>query len=166
MSKNPLSEETSLAPKLNIVIIYETIDFATKASAMLQKAWRGLEETIRWSFQPWRVDILELPSAADEALAEARGAHMILFAMRQVLSLPQWLFHWLERWATGRSVPDAALAIWDASNTAPGPARASSELIAFANRHGLSLILDDIAPSAGRSLGRASHHHSHWGINE
>ena len=84
------------------VIIYDKYDFATKANAMLERAAQRTGETEHWRVKPWRADILKLPPAAEEALAEAAEAHLILLAMRQVQSFLPWLLGWLERWAVCR----------------------------------------------------------------
>ena len=131
------------AATLNAVIIYERFDFAAKAKAMLERAAHETGETTHWSVNPWRVDMLKLPPAAEAARAEAAEAHLIVLAVRQVQSLFPWLADWLERWATCRQVQEAALAVWDGGNTDTLSARATPELLQFAGRHGLSLIFED-----------------------
>ena len=95
--------------------------------------------------KPWRVDILRLPSAADEALMEAADADLIVLAGPQAYPLPTWLKEWLERWAKRRQVRDVALAVMR-GGTGGEISRPSAppELFSFAARHGLRLILKAI----------------------
>ena len=170
---------------MNAVIIYDRFDLAAKTKGMLERAAHGTGEATHWSVKPWRVDMLELPPAAEAALAEAAEAHLIVLALRQVQSV---LVDWLERWATCRQVQEAALAVWDSENADTRPVRATPELSQFAGRHGLSLLFDDSAPVKDESSMFASDLHErevtftptlqhileqpvrdyyqHWGINE
>jgi hypothetical protein len=51
---------------------------------------------------------------------------------------------WLEQWARGRQVEDAALAVYDGDESNALTATPSPELEQFAGRHGLSFILGDL----------------------
>jgi hypothetical protein len=144
---------------MNAVIIYDTFALAGKAKAMLERAAHGTGEATHWSVKPWRVDMLELPPAAEAALAEAAEAHLIVLALRQVQSLFPWLADGLERWATCRQVQEAALAVWHGGNADTRPVRATPELSQFAGRHGLSLLFDDSAPVKDESSMFASDLH-------
>jgi hypothetical protein len=145
---------------MNAVILYDRFEFAVKAGAMLRRVAERADETVHWVVMPWRLDILEMPAAAEQALAEAAGAHLILLAMRQADSLAAWLLDWLERWAKRRQIMAAALAMWvgGAGNTVFGGT--TPELSTFAERHGLILVRSD------EGIARARGPHSHWGINE
>ena len=172
---------------MNAVIIYDRFDFAAKAKAMLERAAHGMGEAAHWSVKPWRVDMLELPPAAEAALAEAAEAHLMVLELRQVPSLLPWLGDWLERWAASRQVQDAALAIWDGGNAASRPARATPEWSQFAGRHGLSLIFNDnvlvvdkssifandlherevaLTPTLKHILEQSEQGYQHWGLND
>jgi hypothetical protein len=188
MSATTIRDNNAFEATMNAVIIYDRFDFAAKAKAMLERAAHGTGEATHWSVKPWRVDMLELPPAAEAALAEAAEAHLIVLALRQVQSLFPWLVDWLERWATCRQVQEAALAVWDSGNADTRPVRATPELSQFAGRHGLSLLFDDSAPVKDESSMFASDLHErevaltptlqhilerpvhdnyqHWGINE
>jgi hypothetical protein len=186
-----MRDEKTFEATVNAVIIYDKFDFAAKASAMLERAAQRTGQTMRWRVKPWRADILKLPPAAEEALAEAAEAHLILLAMRQVQSLLPWLLGWLERWAMRRQVHWAALAVWGGEIAAAGSVRAIPELSHFAWRHGLSLIFDGNAPVEDKSSRLAGdlpqrevsltptlqhmleqpvrdddQHWQHWGIND
>src|ERR1035441_1958243 len=143
MSATTIRDNNAFETAMNAVIIYDRLDFAAKAKAMLERAVHETGETTDWSVKPWRVDMLKLPAAAEAALAEAAEAHLIVLAVRQVQSL---LVDWLQRWARCRKVPEAALAVWDGGDADTRSARASPELSQFAGYHGLSLIFDDNAP--------------------
>jgi hypothetical protein len=188
MSATTIRDINAFEATMNAVIIYDRFDFAAKARAMLERAAHETDETTHWSVKPWRVDMLELPPAAEAALAEAAEAHLIVLALRQVQSLFPWLVDWLERWATCRQVQEAALAVWDSGSADTRSARATSELSQFAGRHGLSLIFDDHALVEDKSSMFASDlherevaltptiqhilerpvrdNHQQWGINE
>ena len=186
-----MRDEKVFDATMNAVIVYDKFDFAAKADAMLERVAQRTGETAHWKVKPWRADILKLPPAAEEALAEAAEAHLILLAMRQVQSLIPWLLGWLERWALCRQIQEAALAVWGGGNADAGSVRAIPELSHFARRHGLSLIFDDNAMVEDKTLRLASdlrqrevsltptlqhileqpvrddgQHWKHWGIND
>jgi hypothetical protein len=183
-----IRDEGVFGATINAVIIYDRFDFAAKATALLKRVAQRTDETAHWVVRPWRLDILALPAAAEVALAEAAGAHLILLAMRQVQSLASWLVDWLERWARCRQVLEAALAVWDGGNADTPGGGATSELLQFAGRHGLSLIFDETAliEDKASQLARNLHErevaviptlqhilaqpvrdsYQHWGINE
>ena len=177
--------ENAGEPIMNSVIVYDTVDYAAKAKAMLERAAQRAGETTHCSVKPWRVDMLELPPAAEAALVEAAEAHLIMLAVRQVQS---HLVDWLERWAACRQVREAALAVWHGEAAEPHCARATTEWSKFADRHGLILLGDDIVLAGDNFskfasdlhkrevaststfphiLGQAARdHHRDWGINE
>ena len=188
MNTPAIREKTVFEVNMNAVLIYDALDFAAMAKTTLERVAHATEKTMRWSVKPWRVDILKLPQAAEMALAEAMGAHLILLALRQVQSLASWLIEWLERWARGREVLDAALAVWDDGTAGTTSAGGTRELQQFAGRHGLSLILDESSAveNKGSMLAsdlhheevsslrttrriselRAHDHYQHWGISQ
>jgi len=160
MNAKPIRDKSTFGATLNAVIIYDAFDFAAKANAMLERAAHWTDESkhwrLNWSVKPWRADILKMPPAAEAALEEAKGAHLILLAVRESQSFAPSVLDWLERWAKCRQVQDAALALWDGGNAATGSAKAMPELSQFAGRHGLSLIFNGNAPVGERSLTVAS----------
>jgi hypothetical protein len=143
MNATAIREENAFDATMNAVIIYDKFDLAAKVNVMLEGAAHRMGETTRWRVKPWRVEMLKLPPAAEAALAEAAGAHLIVLAVRQIQSFLPWLVDWLERWAACRQIQEAALAVWNAGNGDARLARATPELLQFAGRHGLSLIFDD-----------------------
>src|SRR6266436_4907471 len=97
--------------RMNVLIIYDNFSSATTAVATLKPATQRDELNAQWNIKAWRVDVLRLPLAADEALKEAADADLIVFAGPQAYQLPSWLKAWLERLATHRQVRDLALAV-------------------------------------------------------
>ncbi len=136
---------------MNAVIIYDDLDFASKAQALLGCAAHRADEALLWTVKPWRLDLLILPLTADEALKDAAEAHLIVFAVRSQADLPPRLLDWLEKWAGCRQVQDAALAVFDGGNGDMLSGTAAPELSQFAERHGLSFILGDVGPSEEES---------------
>ena len=159
MNATAIRDENVFDATMNAVIIYDEFDYAANAKAMLERAAHRTDETAHWGVRLWRVDVLKLPPVAEVALAEAVEAHLIMLAMRQVQSLLPWLMDWLERWATRRQIQEAALAVWGGGSADTRLARATPELSQFAGHHGLSLIFDDNALVAGKSLRLASDLH-------
>jgi hypothetical protein len=143
MSATPIRDENAFDAPVNAVIIYDKFDFAANANAMLEHAAHRTDEPMHWSVKPWRVDMLELPPAAEAALVEAADAHLIVLAVREVQSLLPWLMDWLERWAARRRIQEAALAVWVGGCAGTRLAQVTLKLSQFAGHHGLSLIFND-----------------------
>jgi hypothetical protein len=128
---------------MKALIIYDELSSFAKANAALQHSAQTTDVNVLWSIRPWRVDMLKFPPTADEALAEAIDAHLIVFAGRRAQSLPFWLQDWLEQWATYRRVEDAALAVMGTGNAEVPSAVTKSDLSQFARHRGLNVIFDD-----------------------
>ena len=125
---------------IKVMIIYDDFSSAADASAALRCAAYHSHADIQLNINPCRVDVLKLPAAGDEALMQATGAHLIVFAGGFARCLTSWLQSWLERWAMCRQVRDAALAIIDNQNDRLPPVMNAPELFLFAKRHGLNLV--------------------------
>lgn len=168
----------------SVVIIYDDLARATKANAMMERAFHRAGEVAPGNVKPWRLDLLNLPPLAAEALKDTADAHLIVFALRPAQSPPTWLLDWLEQWARSRRIGEAALAVFSGSADA-SPAPAARELPKFAERHGLNFILDTggSAQDESTAFARELHEreisatpdseenmdesaHQHWGINE
>ena len=132
---------------MNAMILYEESDCAKQASALLERASDRADAATRWNVRPWRLTMLHWPPLAQQALKDAAEAHLIVLAVRRMAESPPWLLNWLEVWAARREVPEAALAVFDGGNGDQLSASATPELSAFAQRHGLSFIFGDVAPS-------------------
>jgi len=169
---------------MKALIIYGEIVLATQAKAMLERAAQRADASTRWDVKPWRVELLTPQGMGNAALKDGADAHLIVFAAHPAQSVPIWLVDWLEKWARGRQVQDAALAVFDGGNGDTLSVAAAPELSQFAERHGLSFILGDVGPAeeepallvqsveagaAARAtvLEQSGHsYREHWGINE
>jgi len=173
---------------MNAVILYDDRKLAGEVNAMLERAAGRAGGAGSWTVRPWRLDLLSLPRAAEEALDEAAEAHLIVLAQRSQAEPPARLLGWLETWAGRRQVRDAALALFDGGGGYTEPVAATAGLSAFADRHGLSFILRDVDPTAPESeafarrvreqqaielaapapsiAGAFPAYDRHWGINE
>ncbi len=132
---------------MNVMIIYDDRARAVQAKIMLERATHRADETLSWNVKPWRLDMLMLPSLATRAIMEAAEAHLIVLALGSRQAVVSELLDWLERWAASRQVQETALALWDGGNGAGLSLTATPELSQFAQRHGLSLILESQAPA-------------------
>jgi hypothetical protein len=143
MDPSIIEEENGFEPGLYAVIIYDDLDCAAKANVLFQRAAHRADESPPWTVKPWRLDLLKRPLTAGVALADAAGAHLVLFSVRHAASLPAWVFDWLEQWAERRRERDVALAVLDGGYGATLFTSAVPELFEFAERQGLSFIFGD-----------------------
>jgi len=127
---------------MKAIIIYDNFAFAAKANEMLLQAARQADASIYWNIRPWRIDTLNLHRGAEDALADALDAHLIVFAGHRAQSLPLWLLDWLEQWVECRQIKDAAFAVIGGRNGDAFLMPATPELSLFARQHGLSFITD------------------------
>jgi hypothetical protein len=156
---------------MKALIVYQDFAFALQANAALQHAVQYSDVWVQWNIRPWRVDLLKFPPSADEALADAADAHLIVFGSRCAQSFPFWLQEWLEQWAQCRQIKDVALAVIHEDNTDLISTSAMPRLSRFATRHGLNIIFDANITLYPSSLGPSSsseHRDANegWGINE
>ena len=181
MSATMISEKTVFEKAANAVIIYDDFGSATEANAMLERAFHRAGDMEEWNVKPWRLDLLNQPSIAAEALKDTEDAHLIVFALRPDRPYPAWLFDWLEKWAAQRRVGQAALAVFINSNSRTAATSMVPELPRFAERHGLNFIFDSRANTGGplstpgrdvplipavQPVVNEEPPHEHWGINE
>jgi hypothetical protein len=134
---------------MNACIIYDTCDVAVKAKGVLERA-ASQPEGARWEVKPWPLNLVLSRTRidfADLALQDARDAHVILYATRAPARPPLELLRWLEAWAEGRSVSDAALAIFDGEGDALS-APAAQTLARFTECHGLRLLAGEVLAKA------------------
>jgi hypothetical protein len=173
---------------MNAMIIYDKGDSARQASALLKRASDRADEATQWDFSAWRVDMLEHPLLAEEALEHGVEVHLIMLAVAPQKELPPVLLKWLETWAARRQVEDAALALFNGDQDDRLSATATPALLEFTGRHGLSLIAGAVSPADNKPPGlrqpliepemaepaRTGYSQSrpswagceHWGINE
>src|SRR6266446_2119744 len=149
---------------MNVLIIYDSFSSATTAVATLHHAAHRAELDAPWNIKPWRVDVLKLALAADEALKQAADADLIVFAGPQAYQPPTWLKEWLECWVKRRQVGDAALALIRDRTGGWKSAPAAPELSSFAARHGLGFIIES-DPEYTKTMSIHSSYRD-WGIND
>ncbi len=135
---------------MKALIIYDDLFSATKANAILHHL-RNSAIKVHWIIRRWKVDMLRWTKTAEEALAEAKDAHLIVLAGHCSQSLPFWLQNWLERWVKISQVESAALALVVARSR-DAISMSQSDLSQFANSHGLSVIIDGGGALEGDSL--------------
>ncbi len=75
---------------MKALIIYQDFASAVKANGALQRTTLHADVHVQWSIRPWRLDLLKFPPTAEEALADAMDAHLILFADCCVHLIPYW----------------------------------------------------------------------------
>jgi hypothetical protein len=136
---------------MNVTIIYEGSECGRQASALLKRASDRAEAATQWLVKPWRLDMLDCPPLAQEALRDAAEAHLLLLAVCGEASRSSGLLNWLEAWAAHRQVQAATLAVLDRGHGDMLSTTASPELSAFAQRHGLSFIFGNVSPEDAKS---------------
>jgi hypothetical protein len=124
---------------MKALIIYRNYFSAGKANAMLQRPASSSHFVVEWNVRPWRVDMLKFPPLAKEALADALGAHLIVFTDDCAQSFPFWLEDWLEEWAERRQIIEAVLGVMGGGAV---PFSATPSLSLFARQHALNVIFD------------------------
>ena len=135
---------------MNAVIIYDDLELAVKAKATLERAARRADGALRWSVEPWRLELLSFPAPRAAALTDAVLAHLVVVALRHPQLVPAALLGWLEEWAARRQAEDAALALFKGGNGDGVAATSAAGLSQFAGRHGLSSIVGGVgAPEDG-----------------
>jgi len=140
---NPHKPRTGQSGTIKAVVIYDNVALAAKACASLEHAAHRAEVNARWNIKLWSVDILRFQLAADEALAEAEDAGLIVFAGPWAYSLPPWLREWLECWVTHRHPGEAALAVMRNGTREEPSSLEAAELSHFAGLHGLGFIVEN-----------------------
>ena len=161
---------------MDAIIIYDEAGRALEASVLLKRASSRADESTPWNFSAWRLDMLEFPRLAEEALEHGRDAHLLVLAVAPREELPSALLAWLEAWASHRHVDGAVLALFNGGLRDALAAPATPALLDFTARHGLSFICDDITPAAHHVAYAATvasdreesawDGYQHWGINE
>ncbi len=131
---------------MNVVIIYDHLNVAVRANAMLARTAARAGALGQWSVRPWRLDFVSLPLSANTAVSEAATADLVVLALRDPATRPGWLDDWLKDWAESRGVEDAALAlVADAvhdGGAAPGVIREFSQ---FTQRHDLDFLVANVS---------------------
>ena len=139
MNAIAIRNESLFEMTLKAAVIYDDFDFATRATALLERAAARAGETVQWAVKPWRLDVLRQSSLGTVAEADATDADLLVLALSQTPSPPAELMAWLERWAARRQTEDAAvMALFPEE---PGAAtRLWRELEQFAEQYGLAFL--------------------------
>lgn len=124
------------------VIVYDDSALTAKATAMLCRAVGKVDEAEQWKVKSWRLDLLRLSPLAEEALMDAVDAGLIVIAIHRDQFPPIRLAEWLERWAKGRKVDDAALAFCGGAGGDGLSTPVTPELSQFVQRHGVTSTCD------------------------
>jgi hypothetical protein len=125
---------------LRAVIIYDNFVSAVQAASALLRIAASLRVNAGWHIEPWRLDMLKFPPTADKALDEAERAHLVLITNLATSSVPIWLKHGLERWASLRQIRHAALAVMHDKTSRDLSTRLAVELSELAAQGGLGFI--------------------------
>lgn len=128
---------------MKAVIIYHEIEFAATASSTLARVGCQPGVNVHWTMKYWPMKALKDVAFAEHALAQALGSHIIVFLAERASTLPSWIFYWLNRWATRRRIHNAALGVIRNGKPAGSADARYSQLLSFAQQHGLSLIADE-----------------------
>jgi hypothetical protein len=156
---------------MKALIIYQDFASAVKANTALQNLTLPADTRVEWEVVPIRMEMLKFPPTATEALVAATDAHLILFVGALSQSLPFWLLDWMQRWAAGRQVKDAVVAVTAGADGDAPTLPVIHVLRQFAGQNGLSFIIgaDTIhepwIPRRARG-GPGFEAYRHWGINE
>lgn len=128
---------------MKALIIYDDFASGVKASTAMHRAAYRAKVRVRLDIKPWRVDVLKLPLAADEALMEAVDADLIVLAGPGAPLLPVWIKEWLECWGIRRQTRESALVVICAKAGGKPSAAVTLELSRFAVRNDLSFIVEN-----------------------
>ena len=136
-SDNPLGGSShsgncmSWHKEMKVIILYSEFIHAAKANAALYE-WSQLPGiNVQLDVHPWRTGLLKFQPLADEAQAAAADAHLIVLAGSSDGSATPWLKKWLEQWANGRRIADAALAVFPGGAISFAPISDLSRLAEF-----------------------------------
>jgi len=98
---------------MKAIVIYEDLEFAIRADAILHRVGGRVEINIEWTVSSWPLDaFIEKPSA-EKLLVQAQDADLLVLPANLAGFIPLRLLGWLERWARLRHNPEAALGVLD-----------------------------------------------------
>jgi len=135
--------ENSKFNDLKVLIVYDDVTRAANVNAILHRVAHRADMAVNWDIRPWRLNMLKLPATAGLVLRDAVDAHLIVFAVRTINKLHVWLINWLERWATLRQTPDAALALVGDGTAQASTAPATVAMSRFARQNGLGFFFNN-----------------------
>ncbi len=123
---------------LKAVIIYDCLALAAKANHILQNV--ASHGGVEWEVTPWRSQLLRSANLGASAHGEAEDAHLIVIAPQNHQFFPAWLEQWMQKWAAGRKVENAAVAVL--SDDPQTQAAFSARLSRLASRERFNFISD------------------------
>jgi hypothetical protein len=141
MTVNERIPVETAAAALKAVIIYDDFKLAARANSLLEhiRARSASAEDVRWEVGPWRLQVLQHPNFAADALVEAADADLILLALGGGDRVQEDVLAWLEIWALRRNHPDAAVMFF-CPDDGVATTRLVSELKWFTVRQGLTFL--------------------------
>ena len=146
-----LRDEGVVEMTLKATVIYDQFEFATRATALLERVAARVHEAVKWDVTPWRLDLLKSSALAEAALAEAAEADLLVFALSRTPAPPAEFTVWLEDWGIHRRIDDPAVMLLN-----PGERAAATplwhELKHFAARHGLAFLSSQDVRESGDSM--------------
>jgi hypothetical protein len=116
----PELEEHGVETSMKALLIYNDFKQAVEVRRLMEQAASRADVTARWRVKPWLVDLMLLPPAAELALEEGADAELLVVAVGRQKKLTPGLWEWLEKWAGGRQVQEAALTVFEEGGR-PGP---------------------------------------------
>ncbi len=132
---------------MKAVILCENCAFAVKARSILQLVGERPDVSIHWTILFWPLNALYDAAMSTQALAESIDAHLILISSEYAKTFPSHLRIWLERWATMRSLDEAALGVIGTLVTDTLETPSSETLRKLIKDHGLHLISAEAFPA-------------------
>jgi len=94
---------------LKILIVYETLYDAVRATVMSQRLADQLQSSTEIKSDLWKFEPLAYPDAREEAANEAAAADMIIFATRGTAELPDHVKSWVASWMYRKRPGEAVL---------------------------------------------------------
>jgi hypothetical protein len=170
-------------------LVYDDFNSAANVNAALQRWSAQAGHNVHWDVRPWPVNMLKFPPVAEEAMADALDAHMLVFAGPCVHLVPFWFEDWLEEWVRQRQVRDVVVVIISDVSQGGSAAASNCPVSEFARRRGLEIVYSsetriNLSPTnpltsnlrnretevrvlkAGDLNGHAFETHRGWGLNE
>jgi hypothetical protein len=138
---------------MSAVVICDDLAFAASAGATLGRVGGRGDVNVQWKTKFWSINALNEAELAKKALLDALDAHLILFPARCAQSLPDWVFDWLNQWATLRRLRDAAIGVM--ADECPAELVKLKPLLSFARMHDLAIVVDEQRLSRIEAVGFA-----------
>ena len=106
----PGGDKTPVKPKLDVLLLYEDLGTALRATRSLDLLPGQLGVEAGWSTKLWRLDLLSVPLLAEQAAIEAAAAEVIILSLHGHTALRAEVCHWLRRWLDHKKDRPYALA--------------------------------------------------------